>query len=108
MSMEQKKLWGHPIGLYILFFTELWERFSFYGMRAILILYLVAKNDEFNPNPGLGWDSTSALQLVAVPPPAHQPERLPHGALSRPSRAGMSRARLTRPGRRAARDRLRR
>lgn len=61
--MEQKKLWGHPIGLYILFFTELWERFSFYGMRAILILYLVAKNDEFNPNPGLGWDSTSALQL---------------------------------------------
>jgi POT family proton-dependent oligopeptide transporter len=61
--MEQRKLWGHPVGLYILFFTELWERFSFYGMRAILILYLVAKNDEFNPNPGLGWDGTSALQL---------------------------------------------
>jgi len=59
--MEQKKLWGHPIGLYILFFTELWERFSFYGMRAILVLYLVARNDEFNP--GFGWDNATALEL---------------------------------------------
>ena len=32
---------GHPIGLYVLFFTEMWERFSYYGMRAILILYMV-------------------------------------------------------------------
>ncbi len=31
---------GHPKGLYVLFFTELWERFSIYGMRALLILYL--------------------------------------------------------------------
>src|SRR5262245_45318993 len=31
---------GHPKGLYLLFFTELWERFSYYGMRGILILYL--------------------------------------------------------------------
>jgi POT family proton-dependent oligopeptide transporter len=31
---------GHPRGLYVLFFTELWERFSFYGMRALLVLYL--------------------------------------------------------------------
>jgi len=35
---SQKK--GHPAGLYLLFFTEMWERFSYYGMRAILILYL--------------------------------------------------------------------
>ncbi|MCG8308220.1 MAG: peptide MFS transporter [Cytophagales bacterium] len=61
--MSKKTLWGHPIGLYILFFTELWERFSYYGMRAILVLYLTAKNEEFNPNPGFGWDNTSALQL---------------------------------------------
>lgn len=61
--MEQKKLWGHPIGLYILFFTELWERFSFYGMRAILVLYLTANDEKLNPNPGFGWDNTSALQL---------------------------------------------
>ena len=34
--VQQKK--GHPKGLYLLFFTEMWERFSYYGMRAILIL----------------------------------------------------------------------
>ena len=33
---------GHPKGLYILFFTEMWERFSYYGMRAILILFMTA------------------------------------------------------------------
>ncbi len=59
--MKDQTLWGHPKGLYILFFTELWERFSYYGMRAILVLYLVAKGDELNP--GLGWDNVSALQL---------------------------------------------
>ena len=32
---------GHPKGLYVLFFTEMWERFSYYGMRALLIFYLV-------------------------------------------------------------------
>ena len=32
---------GHPKGLYICFFTEMWERFSFYGMKALLLLYLV-------------------------------------------------------------------
>lgn len=33
-------LWGHPKGLYVLFFTEMWERFSYYGMRALLVLYM--------------------------------------------------------------------
>jgi len=59
--MERETLWGHPIGLYILFFTEMWERFSYYGMRAILILYLVARTDE--QNPGFGWDNATALEL---------------------------------------------
>ena len=36
--VQQKK--GHPKGLYLLFFTEMWERFSFYGMRGILTLFL--------------------------------------------------------------------
>ena len=36
----QGTIFGHPKGLYLLFFTELWERFSYYGMRAILILYM--------------------------------------------------------------------
>lgn len=37
----QATLLGHPVGLYVLFFTEMWERFSFYGMRALLTLYMV-------------------------------------------------------------------
>jgi proton-dependent oligopeptide transporter, POT family len=38
---EQKQLFGHPRGLSFLFATEMWERFSYYGMRALLVLYLV-------------------------------------------------------------------
>ena len=37
---------GHPKGLTTLFFTELWERFSYYGMRAILVLYMTAPTDR--------------------------------------------------------------
>src|SRR5690606_32100810 len=58
---EQKELFGHPIGLYILFFTEMWERFSYYGMRAILVLYLVSATTDGNA--GLGWTSAEALAL---------------------------------------------
>ena len=38
---NQPTLFGHPIGLYVLFFTEMWERFSYYGMRGLLKLYMV-------------------------------------------------------------------
>ena len=58
---DQPKFLGHPIGLFFLFFTEMWERFSYYGMRAILVLYLVAKTDDINP--GLGWTNDDALSL---------------------------------------------
>ena len=58
---SQKELFGHPIGLYVLFFTEMWERFSYYGMRAILVLYLVAQTDL--ENAGLGWTNGDALAL---------------------------------------------
>ena len=40
-SAEEKQIFGHPKGLFYLFFAELWERFSFYGMRALLTLYMV-------------------------------------------------------------------
>ena len=43
VNVNQKTFLGHPMGLFILFFTELWERFSYYGMRAILVLYLVSE-----------------------------------------------------------------
>ena len=53
------ELFGHPKGLYVLFFTEMWERFSYYGMRAILVLFLVATVNDG----GFGWDSADALAL---------------------------------------------
>lgn len=40
MPAVPEEFWGHPKGLYICFFTEMWERFSFYGMKALLLLYL--------------------------------------------------------------------
>ncbi|QCX36992.1 peptide MFS transporter [Aureibaculum algae] len=58
---HQKELFGHPIGLYVLFFTEMWERFSYYGMRAILVLYLITQTTE--KNAGLGWTNGEALAL---------------------------------------------
>jgi len=58
---NQKELWGHPVGLYILFFTEMWERFSYYGMRAILVLYITGK--VIDENPGMGWTDLEALKL---------------------------------------------
>lgn len=50
---------GHPAGLFVLFFTEMWERFSYYGMRALLILFLVAKIDD----EGWGWERGEAMAL---------------------------------------------
>ena len=56
-----KSMFGHPSGLYVLFFTELWERFSYYGMRALFTLFLVAKTDS--ENPGFGWTNSEAIAL---------------------------------------------
>jgi dipeptide/tripeptide permease len=44
---------GHPKGMVTLFFTEMWERMSYYGMRALLVLYMTGAVTGFNP--GLGW-----------------------------------------------------
>jgi POT family proton-dependent oligopeptide transporter len=64
---------GHPAGLRTLFFTELWERFSYYGMRALLVLFMVASVEEG----GLGFSDltataiyglyTAAVYVVALP-----------------------------------------
>ncbi|MFT6880580.1 MAG: POT family proton-dependent oligopeptide transporter [Arcticibacterium sp.] len=72
MSTNEKTLFGHPMGLYVLFFTEMWERFSYYGMRAILLLFLL---DEING--GLGMDTgdsgavyglyTASVYLLSLP-----------------------------------------
>lgn len=58
---HEKELFGHPVGLYVLFFTEMWERFSYYGMRALLVLYLTSKTTDLNP--GVGWTQGEALSL---------------------------------------------
>jgi POT family proton-dependent oligopeptide transporter len=50
---------GHPEGLFVLFFTEMWERFSYYGMRGLLVLFLVTTADKG----GWGWDRENALSL---------------------------------------------
>jgi POT family proton-dependent oligopeptide transporter len=67
---------GHPRGLRVLFFTEMWERFSYYGMRALLILFMTAAIVE-GGNAGLGFEDgkaaaiyglyTSMVYLLALP-----------------------------------------
>jgi len=64
LQHKQKELFGHPVGLYVLFFTEMWERFSYYGMRAILVLYLVGEATA--ENAGLGWSNGDALSLYGT------------------------------------------
>ena len=60
-TATKKEIFGHPVGLFMLFFTEMWERFSYYGMRALLVLYLISEaNGE---NPGLGWGKGDASSL---------------------------------------------
>ena len=59
--VHEKELFGHPVGLYILFFTEMWERFSYYGMRALFTLFLVAETT--GRNAGFGWSNEEALAL---------------------------------------------
>ncbi len=58
---HQKELFGHPVGLFILFFTEMWERFSYYGMRGILVLYMATSATAIDP--GLGWTNKDAIWL---------------------------------------------
>jgi POT family proton-dependent oligopeptide transporter len=55
---------GHPRGLATLFFTEMWERFSYYGMRALLILYMTAS--AATGNPGLGFEVGKATAIYGL------------------------------------------
>ena len=60
------KVLGHPSGLFVLFFTEMWERFSFYGMRVLLIQFLTAQvifGDSFS---GWGWTAEQAGALYGT------------------------------------------
>ena len=59
-------LWGHPKGLYVCFATELWERFSFYGMKFLLLLYLT-KYHLFSDVGGLNVVGSYAGLVYALP-----------------------------------------
>ncbi|MFA5556019.1 MAG: peptide MFS transporter [Flavobacteriaceae bacterium] len=60
----KSKVLGHPSGLFVLFFTEMWERFSFYGMRVLLVLFLTATLS--GNNPGMGWSAEHAGALYST------------------------------------------
>ncbi len=70
-----RRTWfGHPAGLSTLFFTEMWERFSYYGMRALLILYMttatthvILRGDGSEVvNPGMGLDAGTAAAIYGL------------------------------------------
>jgi POT family proton-dependent oligopeptide transporter len=61
-EMNQKLLMGHPSGLFVLFFTEMWERFSYYGMRALLVLFLTSAILDG----GWAWTREEALGLYGT------------------------------------------
>lgn len=63
-NLFKDKVLGHPAGLFILFFTEMWERFSFYGMRILLVLFLTAP--LISDNPGWEWPRQNALSLIGT------------------------------------------
>ncbi|HWJ06728.1 MAG TPA: peptide MFS transporter [Steroidobacteraceae bacterium] len=63
-AVARDTLLGHPKGLFLLFATEMWERFSYYGMRALLVLSLVAGVEAANP--GFGWTQAEALKLYGL------------------------------------------
>jgi POT family proton-dependent oligopeptide transporter len=60
----KSKVLGHPSGLFVLFFTEMWERFSFYGMRVLLINFLTMA--IVGKNPGWGWSAENAGALFGT------------------------------------------
>src|SRR5690606_27455726 len=63
-NLFKDKVLGHPAGLFVLFFTEMWERFSFYGMRILLVLFLTAP--FLSDNPGRDWPAEHALALIGT------------------------------------------
>ncbi|HEX8471350.1 MAG TPA: oligopeptide:H+ symporter [Brevundimonas sp.] len=66
IEAPQKQFLGHPRGLVILFFTEMWERFSFYGMRALLVLYLT-QHFLFSSNNAQGIYAAYAALVYLMP-----------------------------------------
>jgi POT family proton-dependent oligopeptide transporter len=62
VGAEHVLVQGHPAGLFVLFFTEMWERFSYYGMRALLVNFLVSTIAQ----QGWGWTNSEAMKLYGL------------------------------------------
>jgi len=62
IAVAEKQWLGHPRGLATLFFTEMWERFSYYGMRALLVLYMTGSVMQ----PGLGFPDAKATHIYGL------------------------------------------
>ena len=62
-NLFKDKVLGHPAGLFVLFFTEMWERFSYYGMRALLILFFTA---SIMGEGGWGWPKEWAYAIFGT------------------------------------------
>jgi POT family proton-dependent oligopeptide transporter len=60
----ETQIFGHPAGLFVLFFTEMWERFSFYGMRVLLVNFLTMAIVGYNP--GWAWTAENATALFGT------------------------------------------
>ena len=61
-AVSEKQWFGHPRGLATLFMTEMWERFSYYGMRALLMLYMVGSTQK----PGMGFSVEKSAQIYSL------------------------------------------
>ena len=61
-NMFKDKVLGHPAGLFVLFFTEMWERFSYYGMRALLVMFFTASLTDG----GWGWPREHAYAIFGT------------------------------------------
>ena len=60
-GIDDSMVMGHPAGLFVLFFTEMWERFSYYGMRALLTVFLITEIGKG----GWEWTNADAMQLYS-------------------------------------------
>ena len=62
LAAHDTRFFGHPVGLGNLFFTEMFERFSYYGMRALLVLFMTAET----ANGGLGYDVAKSALIYGL------------------------------------------
>src|SRR5947208_2187585 len=94
-TTSDRRFFGHPRGLSTLFFTEMWERFSYYGLRPLLVLFMSATVI----NGGYGFDRTEASAIVGIYGAFVYLMSLPGGWIA-DRWLGLRRAILIRPSRR--------